>query len=87
MLPQSVWQPLGLAPKREYEFVLADGTAVSRSVSECHLSLPHGEARTPAILGEPGDDEPLLGVITLDILGVVFNPLSRTLQPMSMLLA
>ena len=87
LLPKSVWQPLGLEPKREYEFVLADGTAVRRSVSECHLSLPQGEAHTPVILGEPGDDEPLLGVVTLEILGVVFNPLSRTLQPMRMLLA
>lgn len=40
----------------------------------------------PVILGDPGDDEALLGVVTLEILGLVFNPFSRTLQPMRLLL-
>ena len=43
------------------------------------------EGHTPVILGEPGD-EALLGVVTLEILGLVFNPFNRTLQPMRMLL-
>jgi hypothetical protein len=55
-------------------------------VSECHLSLPLGEGHTPVILGDPGD-EALLGVITLEELGLVLNPFTRTLQPMRMLLA
>jgi len=38
------------------------------------------------ILGEPGD-EPLLGVVTIEILGLVLNPFKRTLEPMRMLLA
>lgn len=36
-------------------------------------------------LGE-GEDEPVLGVVTLEILGLFFNPLKRTLEPMRMLL-
>ena len=31
--------------------------------------------------------EALLGVVTLEILGLVLNPFTRTLQPMRMLLA
>ena len=38
------------------------------------------------ILGEPGDEEALLGVVTLEILGLVFNPFRRTLESMRMLL-
>ena len=38
------------------------------------------------VLGEPGD-EALLGVITLEELGLVLNPFNRTLQPMRMMLA
>jgi clan AA aspartic protease len=86
LLPHSVWEALGLAPKREVTFTLADGTTVQRGVSECHVALPQGEGHTPVILGEPGD-EALLGVVTLEILGLVFNPFSRTLQPMRMMLA
>jgi aspartyl protease family protein len=86
LLPESVWRAIGLAPKRDVEFVLADGTTVHRSVSECHLALSQGEGHTPVVLGEPGDAEPLLGVVTLEILGLVFDPFRRTLQPMRMLL-
>ncbi len=86
LLAEEDWQALKLKPKRTEKFELADGTLVERAVSECHISLPQGEAHTPVILGEE-DDEPLLGVITLEILGLVLNPFKRTLQPMRMLLA
>ena len=65
---------------------LAHGSAIERRASECYLMLPQGEGLTPVIMGEPGD-EPFLGVVTLEILGLVFNPFSRTLQPMRMILA
>lgn len=85
LLPWGVWQAIGLSPKRSVTFTLADGTTIERKVSECHMALPQGEGHTPVILGEPGD-EPLLGIVTLEILGLVLNPFSRTLQPMRMLL-
>jgi clan AA aspartic protease len=86
LLPEPVWQAIGLAPQREMEFVLADGTTVHRSVSECRLSLPQGEGHTPVVLGQPGDAEALLGVVTLEILGLVFDPFRRTLHPMRALM-
>lgn len=67
------------------EFTLVDGTPIKRGVSECYIVLPQGEGHTPVILGEEAD-EALLGVFTLEILGLVFNPFNRTLQPMKMLL-
>ena len=39
----------------------------------------------PVIYGEEGDD-PLLGVTTLEALGLVLNPFTRELYPMRMLL-
>jgi clan AA aspartic protease len=86
LLPNSVWEALGLEPTREMTFALADGTMVQRRISECYLVLPHGETHTPVILGEAGD-EALLGVVTLEELGLVLNPFNRTLQPMRLLLA
>src|SRR2546422_5203226 len=77
---------IGLEPKREGEFVLADGTTICRPVSECQLALLQGEGHTPVVLGQPGDAEALLGVVTLEILGLVFDPFRRTLQPMRALL-
>ena len=86
LLPHDVWQRLGLASKRTVDFSLADGSLVQRAVSECHIAPPQGEAHTPVILGLPGD-EALLGVVTLEILGLVLNPFTRELQPMRMRLA
>src|SRR5947209_17665993 len=81
LLPHDAWQAIGLAPKRTMSFSLADGTTVDRAVSECHITLPQGEAHTPVILGTPGD-EALVGVGPLEILGLVLNPFTRELQPL-----
>ena len=86
LLPNDTWRSIGLTPKRSQNFNLADGTMIERQISECHITLPQGEGHTPVILGEAGD-EALLGVITLENLGLVLNPFTRTLQPMRMMLA
>lgn len=79
LLPLEVWKELRLEPTRAVDAVLADGTVLQRGVSECRISILDREANTPVILGEEGD-EPLLGVITLENLGLMLNPYSRTLQ-------
>ena len=86
VLPARIWQPLGLIPERDVDFSLADGTIITRDISECRFEI-HGRAATsPVVLG--GDDEgPLLGAVTLETLGLVLNPLRRQLVPMRMLLA
>ena len=86
LVPHDAWQAIGLTPRRSMCFPLADGTQVERQISECLITLPQGEGHTPVILGEPGD-EALLGVVTLEELGLMLNPFSRTLQPMRMMLA
>jgi predicted aspartyl protease len=86
LLPHETWRSIGLEAKRSVRFRLADGTIIERQVSECHIRLAQGDGHTPVILGEPGD-EALLGTITLEVLGLVLNPFTRTLQPMQMLLA
>ena len=85
MLPHETWQSIGLEVKRSVCFRLADGTVIPRQVSECHIRLAQGDGHTRVILGEPGD-EALLGTVTLEVLGLVLNPFTRTLQPMQMLL-
>lgn len=88
LLPRPVWKAIGLEPIREQLFNLADGTQITRNVSECYLMLPErGASHATVVLGEVGDDQPLLGVITLENLGLVLNPFNRTLQPMRMMLS
>ena len=86
LLPPDDWRAIELRPRRRLTFVLADGTQIERDVSECHIRLPQGDGHTPVILGEAGD-EALLGVVTLEILGLVLHPFNRTLQPARLLVA
>jgi predicted aspartyl protease len=86
LLPYNVWRAIKLKPKRSLTFTLVDGTPLERQVSECHIALAEQEGHTPVILGEPGD-KPLLGVVTLEILGLVLDPFKRQLQAMHMHLA
>ena len=86
LLPYDAWQAIGLQPRRRMAFTLADGTRVERDIGECVISLPEGEGTSPVILGEP-NDAALLGMVTLEILGLVLNPFTRELQPMRMMLA
>jgi predicted aspartyl protease len=84
-LPERVWKAIGLRATRTCQFSLADTSQISRKVSGCWFSYQGIEAPSPVILGE-GDDVALLGVVTLESLGLVLNPLRRTLQPMKLLL-
>jgi clan AA aspartic protease len=86
VLTKSVWEELGLKPMGEMEFVLADGTVIKRPISEALLELPgYGERHTPAVLGE-SEDENLLGVVTLEIFGLVLDPFKRELRPARVLM-
>ncbi|MBI4471054.1 MAG: aspartyl protease [Acidobacteria bacterium] len=86
VLRRNEWQALRLKPERELDFVLADGTTLSRGVSECVFEIEGRRATSPVVLGE-SEDEALLGAVTLETLGLMLNPLTRTLQPMRMMLA
>jgi len=86
LLPHAVWKRIGLTATREERFSLADGTSISRPVSECHFALAQRHGHAPVILGDPDDPEALLGVVTLENLGLVFDPFHRTLHPMRMLM-
>ncbi len=86
LLPLAVWQHLELKPDSIEEFSLADGTLLRRNRSECRIQWDQMVRHTPVILGEEGD-EALLGVRTLEVLGLVLNPFNRPLHPMRMLLA
>jgi len=85
LIPKETWEAVQLKEKRKMTFILADGTSVERGISEAYLILNEGEGHSPVILGEK-EDEALLGVVTLEIMGLVLNPFNRSLHPMRMLM-
>ncbi|HSC26093.1 MAG TPA: retroviral-like aspartic protease family protein [Vicinamibacterales bacterium] len=86
VLPERTWRALQLRPGRVAEFVLADGTTITRGVSECRIEIAGHAATSPVVLGED-DDDALLGAVTLETLGLMLNPLNRELVPMRLILA
>jgi clan AA aspartic protease len=83
LLPEEVWKELDIKPQEKLDFILADGTKIQRGASECKIRLNGKERHTPIILGEPGD-EPILGVITLENLGMILDPFKRELRQMQL---
>lgn len=86
VLPRAVWRALGLRPKDRMSFSLADGTSIERGLSEARFEYGGRDRVSPVVLGQ-GADEPLLGAVTLETLGLVLNPLSRAVTPMRLVLA
>ena len=86
VLPEHIWRSLKLKPRRSAEFILADGTPLTRGVSECRFEFGGQTATSPVVLGEK-DDGALLGAVTLETLGLMLNPLNRELVPMRLMLA
>ena len=85
LLPYQVWQSLGLETTLAKNFTLADGTVVTRNMSRCFLILPQGEEYSPVILGKLGDDQALLGWVTLETMGLMLNPFNRTIHHIRLL--
>lgn len=81
VLPEQAWKTIELTPLRSQVFFLADGTRLEREVSGCRLKAAGAEGDVPVILGKPGD-EALLGVVALEVLGLMLDPFQRKLQPL-----
>jgi predicted aspartyl protease len=86
VLPEDVWRRLRLRSGRSAQFELADGTVITRGLSRCTFEIAGIADTSPVVLGGPRD-APLLGMVTLETLGLMLNPLTRELLPMKLMLA
>lgn len=78
VVPTEVLKKLGIKPHGEEMFVLADGEIIRRKVGSAFYEYDGKKAAAPVLFGEKGDS-PLLGVITLEALGLSLDPLKRKL--------
>ena len=86
LVPGKILDGLDIEPYKEMSFSLADGTTIKRKISSAYFEFKGEGGPAPVIYGEEGDTA-LLGVTTLESLGLVLNPFTRTLHPMRMLMA
>jgi aspartyl protease family protein len=86
LVPGKILDQLDIEPYREMSFSLADGTSIKRKISSAYFEFEGEGGPAPVVYGEEGDT-PLLGATTLESIGLVLNPFTRTLHPMRLLMA
>jgi predicted aspartyl protease len=84
--PRTLLRRLGIRPHTRHRFVLADGEVVERQVGDALFYYGDRRGASPVIFGKRGDSN-LLGVVTLESLGLILDPLRRELKPARMMLA
>ena len=85
VVPTSVLEKLGIRPLVEETFRLADGSRIVRKKGVALFKQGGRIGGADVIFGEEGDAS-LLGVLTLEALGVMLDPLKRELKPLPMIL-
>lgn len=83
VLTKRMVEALDLKPDYEERFSLADGTSIKRSVSSAFIKYGKRKAPSPVILGHSSDTA-LMGVLSLEAMGLTLNPLSRKVYPMKL---
>lgn len=80
VLPASILEGLGVAPRDRRSFVLADGRRVKRDFGHTWLRLDGREDISPVVFWDEGST-PLLGAVTLEIFGLGVDPVNGRLLP------
>jgi aspartyl protease family protein len=86
VVPRPILRAMGVKPERTERFELADGTSIRRQVGTARFRIGRRTTASDVIFGG-SRDEPLLGALTLEGLGLELDPTRRLLKPTRLLLA
>ena len=86
VVPATILRRIGVEPRRTETFGLADGRSVRRKVGEVRFEIQGRDGVSKVIFGRAGDSS-LLGMVTLESLGLSLDPLKRTLRPLRLMIA
>jgi len=86
MIPAKRLEKLGIKSTGQRTFFLANGQPVTRRTGEARITFQGQSATCVVIFGEKGDNT-LLGVTTLENLGLIFDPMRQKIMPLPMYLA
>lgn len=84
VMPSSDLKALGIEPSSTEEFTLANGERIRMRVGNANFEYNKKIRAAPVVFGKQG--VLLLGVTTLEALGLVLDPINRELKPVPMLL-
>jgi len=86
VVPARVLRAVGVAPRETQAFGLANGESVRREIGDVRYEIGERSGAAPVIFGRRGDAS-LLGVVTLEALGLRLDPLRRRLHPLRLMIA
>ena len=78
-MPRQHLESIGLAPKGQRVYELADGSEVRMGVTVAQVEFMGEFVGGTIVFGEP-DAEPLLGVTALESVGIEVDPRNQTLK-------
>lgn len=84
-IPASLLEKLNIKPTSTRKFKLANGKVEHYPTGEAYVEIA-GEGATSIIAFLPEDATPLLGVTTLELLGLQVDPTTGELRPLELLL-
>ena len=85
IVPATLLRELDIQPEEKLEFELANGQFIERNVGEARFFYDGRKAVSPVIFGEEGDAA-VLGVVTLESLGLEVDPVRKQLRPTRLIL-
>jgi len=86
VVPAGVLRRIGVEPLETQTFGLANGETVRRAIGDLRYEIEERGGAAPVVFGRRGD-ACLLGVVTLEALGLRLDPLRRRLRPLRLMLA
>lgn len=85
LIPGTILEEIGIKPDTKFKLKTADGRFIERDGSTVHIEIESKGYKVPVIFGEK-EDALVLGVTTLEILGLEVDPITRKLKPTEYLL-
>lgn len=85
VLPKQMVEKLEIEPNFTQQFSLADGTKIKRPIGSAYITFQGKKTASPVILGG-GKDTALMGVLSLEALGLILDPFKRELHPAKLML-
>lgn len=86
LAPSDLLKRLGVSPHRTLTLTLADGSKTKREMGGAYFEYQGTGGVAPVLFGVAGDMN-LLGVTTMEAMGVMIDPLTRDLRHLPAMLA
>jgi clan AA aspartic protease len=85
VVPAATLKRLGIEPHSSRTFLLADGTEIKRRMGDATFRIGKLFGTSTVIFGQK-NDAALLGMVSLECLGLILDPMQRVLRPLPMVL-